>query len=152
MSRIIRKMTPGDLPASFVLRAAARENAMEAEEIARDYGITAESLTAAMAKGDVKGWLSEDPAGRFLGFAMGDRPTGEVLVVAIHRDHEGRGIGKALLAQVADWLFQEGHGEIWLLANPDPAGRAHGFYRKLGWRPNGKMDEDDQVLPLSRPR
>jgi GNAT superfamily N-acetyltransferase len=152
MSRIIREMTPADLPASSILRAATRENAMEAEEIARDYGITAESLTAAMVPGDVKGWLWEDPAGRFLGFAMGDKATGEVLVVAIHRDHEGRGIGKALLARVAAWLFQEGHGEIWLLANPDPARRAHGFYRKLGWRPNGKAVKDDQVLTLSRPK
>ena len=167
MSRIIREMAPGDLPASSVLRAATRENAMAAEVIARDYGITAESLTAAMARGDVKGWLSEDPAGRFLGFAMGDKAMGdkamcdkargdkamgEVLVVAVHRDHEGSGIGKALLARVAAWLFQQGHGEIWLLANPDASRRAHGFYRKLGWRPNGRMVEDDQVLTLSRPR
>ena len=40
MSRIIREITPGDPPASSVLRAATRENAMEAEEIVRDYGIT----------------------------------------------------------------------------------------------------------------
>ncbi len=104
MSRIIREMTPGDLPASSVLRATTRENAMAAEVIARDYGITTEGLTAAMAGGDVKAWL-----------------------------------------------FQQGHGEIWLLAGPDPARRAHGFYRKHSWRPNGRMVEDDQVLTLSRP-
>ena len=33
------------------------------------------------------------------------------------------------------------HSEIWLLANPDPARRAH-----------GRMVEDDEVLTLSRPK
>jgi hypothetical protein len=37
---------------------------------------------------------------------------------------------------------------VWLAANPDPAGRAHGFYRSLGWRPTGEMQHDDEILVL----
>jgi hypothetical protein len=38
---------------------------------------------------------------------------------------------------------------VWLAANPDPAGRAHGFYRALGWRPTGEMQHGgDEILVL----
>ncbi len=100
-------------------------------------------------KSHVKGWLCE-ASERVVGFAMGDRSNGEVQVVAVLPEYEGRGIGKSLLTRVQTWLFSEGHEEIWLLANPDPNLRAHGFYRKLGWRATGSLREDDEVMKLRR--
>jgi GNAT superfamily N-acetyltransferase len=118
------------------------------EELAEDYGITPESLAAAMET-HVQGWLCEE-GGRAVGFAMGDRSNGEVQVVAVLPSHEGRGIGKELLLAVQQWLFAEGHVEIWLRANPDPDVRATGFYRRLGWRRSGDIMGGDEVLRMRR--
>lgn len=149
MALTYRQMIPADLPAVLALRVATRQNAVTLEELEQDYGITEESLAAAMQK-DVAGWLCEED-GEVAGFAMGDRGKGEVQVVALRPESEGRGIGRHLLALVRDWLFAEGHEEIWLRANPDPGVRAHGFYRRLGWRLNGEMIDGEEVMVLSRP-
>lgn len=143
-----RQMTVDDLPAVFAVRLSTVENAITLEEMERDYGLTPTSLAAAMAS-DVCGWLCEDD-GKAVGFAMGDRSTGEVQVVAVLPGHEGGGIGKTLLGQVRDWLFDNGWNEIWLGANPDPDIRASGFYRKLGWRHTGVMKGADEVLKLHK--
>jgi len=52
---------------------------------------------------------------------------------------------------VQDWLFAAGHDGIWLSANPDPSLRAHGFYRRLGWRADGSHRPGDENLILPRP-
>lgn len=149
MKLTYREMRPDDLPAVLAVRLSTVENAITLEELESDYGITPKSLAAAMAS-HVKGWLCED-AGRAVGFAMGDRANGEVQVVAVLPEYEGRGVGKRLLLYVQDWLFSAGYAEIWLLANPDPTIRAHGFYRKLGWRATGRMQGDDEVMTLPIP-
>ena len=146
MTLSFRQMETGDLPSAFSVRLSTEENAITMAELARDYGVTPESLAEAM-KSTVKGWLCED-GGAVVGFAMGDRSNGEVQVVAVLPDYEGRGIGRQLLGQVQSWLFSQGHGEIWLRANPDPHIRATGFYKKLGWRATGQSIGDDEVLTL----
>ena len=143
----LREMTPADLDAVFALRVSTRENRVTMAELADDYGITVASLTAAMAT-DVRGWLVEDE-GSVVAFAMGDRANGEVQVVAVHPGHEGRGHGKAVLAAVVGWLVAEGHTEVWLYAARDPAVRATGFYRRLGWAPTGEVKGSDEVLRLT---
>ena len=143
-----RQMQISDLPAALAVRLSTVENAITKEALESDYGITPQSLSEAM-KSHVKGWLSE-ASGRVVGFAMGDRSNGEVQVVAVLPEYEGRGIGKSLLTRVQAWLFSEGHEAIWLLANPDPNIRAHGFYRKLGWRATGSLRQDDEVMKLRR--
>ena len=147
MALTYRQMEISDLPAAFAVRLSTIENAITMDELERDYGITPDSLADAM-RSDVKGWLCED-GGTVVGFSMGDRSNGEVQVVAVRPDYEGRGVGKTLLAEVQAWLSSEGHREIWLYANSDPDIRATGFYRKLGWQATGVMRGDDQVLKLS---
>lgn len=142
-----RAMTVDDIPAVLAVRFATVENAITLEELEADYGITPATIAASMAS-DSRGWLCEDESS-VVGFAMGDRSSGEVQVVAVRPGHEGRGIGKALLTSVCDWLFAEGHDEIWLGASRDPELRATGFYRRLGWRRTGVMKGDDEILTLS---
>ena len=144
----LRPMTIDDIPAVFALRLSTVENAVTLEELELDYGVTPESVAAAMAS-HVKGWLCEE-GGRVVGFAMGDRSNGEVAVVAVLPGCEGRGVGKTMLLAVQQWLFAAGHEEIWLLANPDPGVRASGFYRRLGWRRTGVMKGGNEVLRLRR--
>ncbi|WP_421710090.1 GNAT family N-acetyltransferase [Algihabitans sp.] len=141
-------MTPSDLEAVFELRQATRENRVSLQELEEGYGITREGLAHDM-RSHVRGWLAEDER-RVVGFAMGDASTGEVQVVAVHPDYEDRGLGKALLARVIDWLFAQKHAEVWLRANPDPTLRAFGFYRKLGWQRTGEVRGSEEILRLSR--
>ena len=143
-----RMMEIADIPAVLAVRFSTVENAITLGELESDYGITPETMAAAMRQ-DVKGWVCED-ADCIVGFAMGDRANGEVQVVAVLPDYENRGIGKTVLARVRDWLFAEGHDKIWLLANPDSKVRAHAFYRRLGWRATGEMRRHDEVMVLKR--
>lgn len=143
-----REITVDDLPAVFLVRYATVENAITPEELENDYGVTPASLAEAL-RGPVRGWLCEDN-GTVAGFAMGDRETGEVGVVAVLPSHEGNGIGGEVLSRVRDWLFSEGLERIWLKANPDPGIRASGFYERLGWKPTGEHVGDDHVLELHR--
>ncbi|MDH3919394.1 MAG: GNAT family N-acetyltransferase, partial [Rhodospirillales bacterium] len=93
-----RRMRIDDLPAAFAVRLSTIENAVTMAELERDYGITPRSLSEAM-KSHVKGWLCED-SGTVVGFAMGDLSSGEVQVVAVRPEYEGKGIGGNLLMRV----------------------------------------------------
>jgi GNAT superfamily N-acetyltransferase len=111
-------------------------------------GITAETWGPLFDSGDIIGMVCEDASG-IVGFCSGDAKTGEILVLAVLPDYEGLGAGKTLLSQVASQLAQLGFDRLWLAASPDPATRAHGFYRHCGWRPTGQHDDrGDEILEL----
>ena len=139
-------MQSEDLPQTSVVRASTRENAITAERLERDYGITAASVAAGL-RSHLKGWVCNDSEA-IVGFAIGDVSNGEVQVVAVLPDFEAMGIGRELLTRVQAWLFSMGHRSIWLLANPDPTTRAYGFYRRLGWKATGSVKGEDEVLTL----
>jgi len=87
-----------------------------------------------------------------VGYGFGDKRSGEVVVLAVLPQYEGRGIGKALLLQVMNHLWELGHQRLFLACSSDPAHRSYGFYRHLGWRPTGSLDEyGDEVLEFLRP-
>jgi GNAT superfamily N-acetyltransferase len=135
-----------DLAEVSALRAATRENAITPDSLERDYSITAVSVADGL-RSNLKGWTCRDSE-RIVGFAIGDVSNGEVNVVAVLPDYEALGIGRELLSRVQEWLFAKGHRQIWLLANPDPRTRAHGFYRRLGWEPTGTVKGEDEILRL----
>jgi len=150
MNLSYRQMNPDDLSAVFSVRLSTVENAVTMEQLERDYDTTPDSVAEAM-KSHVKGWLCEDSES-VVGFSMGDRSNGEVLVVAVLPDYEGNGIGRTLIELVQDWLFLEGYKEIWLLTTPDPDTRAYRYYRKLGWGATGRMVDDDEIMVLPKPQ
>jgi GNAT superfamily N-acetyltransferase len=101
-----------------------------------------------MANGRVRGWACFHDS-VLVGFCDGDGETGEVLVLAVLPEYEGKGIGKTLLSRVVEWLQSVGFNQPWLAASPDPSIRAHGFYRSLGWQPNGRsLENGDEILQL----
>jgi nodulation protein A len=55
--------------------------------------------------------------------------VGDVGLVAVHPDHHGRGLGRALLARVVDLLTDLGVPFGFLSCGPD----VEGFYRAAGW-------------------
>jgi ribosomal protein S18 acetylase RimI-like enzyme len=138
-----------DVEALFEVRAATRQNPLSRDALAR-LNITPESTARDLASGRAKGWVCMHQS-RVVGFCTGDSHTGEVLVLAIRRDYEARGIGRELLLRVVGSLHTAGARRIWLAAASDPTVRAHGFYRALGWRPNGEHTENgDEILELHR--
>lgn len=143
-----RRMTEADLAATMDVRESNVENAVTREILAERHGITVESMRAQMRR-DLAGFVST-VEGEVVGFCMGTRGTGEINVLSVRPEHEGRGIGRELLRLTGDWLFAAGLDRIWLASNPDPAVRAHGFYRHLGWRPDGRRVRDDEILVLER--
>ena len=53
--------------------------------------------------------------------------------VVVDPDHRGRGVGRALLAALADWARGRGVRRLQLLADGNN-GPALAFYDRLGWR------------------
>jgi ribosomal protein S18 acetylase RimI-like enzyme len=125
-----REIEERDIQALFEVRTATRENNLSREQL-EVLGITGESV-AHMLRTTHRGWLCEED-GEAVGFAMGNRRTGEMWVIAVLPDYERRGIGAVLLKRVEEWLWEEGWEEIWLTTDVDKALRAWGFYRRLGW-------------------
>ena len=125
-----REIRQADVPALFEVRVATRENAYSLEEL------QALQITEATVRRKLEtthaGWLCEVD-GRVVGFSMADSGTGEMWVIAVLPDYEGRGIGARLLELVERWLWARGWQESWLTTAIDPSLRAYGFYRKYGW-------------------
>ena len=130
----IREATLDDLPAMRRIRLSVVENPIT-EEGLLSLGITPES-TEELLRTVGNAWLV-DCAGEAVGFSIANRETGSVWAVFVLPEQEDRGFGSRLLRLASDWLFEQGLEEIWLSTNPDPSVRAHGFYRKLGWMPDG---------------
>ena len=125
-----RETVPGDIEELFSVRSRTRENAFSKARLA-ELGITPEPTAQAMAGGQIKGWVCVHES-RVVGFCSGDRRSGEVLVLAVLPDYEGRGVGTTLLARVVEWLRCASADVPWLAASPDRSTRAYGFYRSLG--------------------
>nr|WP_169148833.1 GNAT family N-acetyltransferase [Azoarcus sp. TTM-91] len=143
---LIRKATPADIPALFEIRSSVRENRMSRAELAA-LGITRATL-ADMLAGDGRGWVAE-ASGQVLAFAMANAAQATVFALFVHPDHEGRGLGRRLMAEAERWLFACGCAEIWLVTDSNREVRANGFYRRLGWLEGG-MEEDGQVRFIKR--
>ena len=113
MELIFRETLRSDIEGLFSVRARTRENPISKEQLA-SLGITAESIAKQMASGRMKGWVCLDSSSTLVGFCNGDAETGEVLVLAVLPDYEGRGIGTHLLSRVVEWLRSVGSHTIWL--------------------------------------
>lgn len=149
MELIFREVQCGDIEDLFSVRARTRENPASIAQLAK-VGITPASSAEALASGRVKGWLCT-AGGSVVGFCTGHSETGEVLVLAVLPEYETRGIGRRLLTLVVEWLRSSDDRNIWLAASPNPAVRAHGFYRSLGWVPSGEtLSNGDEILVLAR--
>ncbi len=145
MELAFRESKPCDIEDMFSVRARTRQNPIPKERLAL-YGITSASSAADMASGKVKSWACFHDS-ILVGFCGGDSTTGEVLVLAVLPDYEGKSIGTRLLAMTVEWLQSIGFKQPWLAASSNPSIRAHGFYRALGWKPTGRrLENGDEIL------
>lgn len=137
----VARTTAEDVEALFDVRTSVRENHLSRAQLAA-LGITPESVPERL-RTTSRAWIAE-AEGRAVGFAMADAAERTVFALFVRPGHDGRGIGRALMAEAEAWLFASGAAEIWLTTGGDPALRAHGFYRRLGWTPAG-TEPDGQL-------
>jgi ribosomal protein S18 acetylase RimI-like enzyme len=129
------------------LRGMTRENAISVGRLA-SLGITLESWVESVETARVMGYVCIDGS-RIVGYCFGDRQTGEILVLALLPEYEDRGIGKTLLAHVVENLRSIGFERLFLGCSKNPGHRSYGFYRHLGWRSTGALDNHgDELLEL----
>jgi GNAT superfamily N-acetyltransferase len=130
------------------LRGLTRENAVSETRLA-SVGITPSSW-AADVHTDLLAGFTAKLKGKLLGYCFGNTRTGEVVVLALLPEAEGRGIGRELLGRVVLALRERGHHRLFLGCSSNPNVRSYGFYRRLGWRPTGAIDSHgDEVLELN---
>ena len=147
LSLQFRNAVPADSPECIVLRGKTRENAVSAERLA-SLGITAESWGSDIRTGKRPGHVCTS-GGQLVGYCFGDRPSGEVIVLAVLPEFEGKGIGTELLSKVVRDLRSAGHDRLFLGCSPNPKSRSFGFYRHLGWRTTNSFDaHGDEILEL----
>jgi len=126
-----REIEQRDIPTLFHIRTSIDENTLSLRQLA-EMGITQESVHSRIVA-SCKGWLCETDD-RAVGFAIGDKKTGEMWVIAVLPEYINRGIGSKLIVLVEEWLFSNGWPAIWLTTDIDDSLRAYTFYRKHGWK------------------
>jgi ribosomal protein S18 acetylase RimI-like enzyme len=145
MTITYRPAIPEDAADCIALRTRTRENAVTEAQLA-DAGITCETWSAGIEAGLYPGFVALDGS-RLAGYCFGHRDTGEIVVLALLPEYEGRGVGKTVLHMTRDALRQLGFKRLFLGCATDPAVRSYGFYRHLGWRSTGTFDAaGDEVL------
>lgn len=142
---IYRNATSSDLKRCFEIRGQTQDNAFNESELAA-IGVTVESWFSLIEDGTFTGNVASTN-NIVIGFCFGDTKTGEILVLAVLKGHEGMGIGKSLLEKISADLFSIGHNKLWLAASATPIARAYGFYRSVGWHPTNTFDGNgDEIL------
>lgn len=144
---IFRAIESHDAAALIELRGRTRENAISADALGK-MGITTESIGEKL-RSTHRGWLCE-AEGRLAGFAVGDGNSGELWVIAVAPEFEGRGIGSQLLASVEQWLWSCGWDALWLWTDADESRRAYSFYLDHGWR-KSKVKDGALYMRKKRP-
>lgn len=150
MPVIIRKARADDVAACITIRGNTRQNPMAVSDLA-SVGVTETSWKRASENGELIGFICEFQR-QLVGFTFRDTHSGEVMVLAMLAEYEGKGLGKRLLRGLMQSLISAGHSRLWLYASPNTEIRANGFYRHQGWRPTGEVDQHgDEVLEFLGP-
>jgi GNAT superfamily N-acetyltransferase len=143
----IHPAVPGDASRCVEIRGRTRENAVSVQQLAA-YGITVDSWRDDIQSGALPGYVCRLNQ-EIVGYCFAIRKTGEIAVLALLPEHEGKGIGRELLGQMVRDLQALGFKRVFLGCSPDPGSRSYGFYRHLGWRSTGTYDaHGDEVLEL----
>lgn len=140
-----RAAAPSDTDACIELRGQTRENAFSVAALGA-VGITAASWRAGIEQGRALGHVGLHDE-RLVGYCFGDASTGEILVLAVLPEFEGRGIAKRVLRDTVRDLQARGHARLFLACSADRRHRSHGFYRRMGWASTDTFDANrDEIL------
>lgn len=138
---LLRRATHADIPAMSRIRLAVTENAL------RDPTRITVAMYEDYLERSGRGWVAE-AGGAIVGFSYADNVNASIWALFIQPGREGRGLGKALLAQATDWLFEQGHDCIRLTTGAGT--RADRFYAAQGWR-REPLGASEITYTLARP-
>jgi GNAT superfamily N-acetyltransferase len=131
----IRPCLPGDAPALQVIECLAGERFREVglADVADNEPASVDTLAHYATAG--RGWVAVDESGEPVGFVVVDvvDANAHVEQVSVLPDHQGAGIGRALLDRVRAWAVQNGRSAITLTTFADVPWNAP-LYRHLGFR------------------
>lgn len=137
----LRRATHADIPAMSRIRLAVTENAL------RDPTRITVAMYEDYLERSGRGWVAVSN-GEIVGFSYADNTDASIWALFIQPGQEGRGLGKALLAQATDWLFGQGHERIRLTTGAGT--RADRFYAAQGWQ-REPVGESEIAYTLARP-
>lgn len=138
----VREASVADIPRLQQIRAAVRENQL------RTPGRVTTADYEAHIHGRGRTWVAE-LAGQVLGFSSADGDTATIWALFVDPEHEGRGLGRLLLAPALAWLWARGAAEVGL--DTAPGTRAERFYRAGGWTCTGTTRHGELTFSLRRP-
>lgn len=110
MPAILRQAAVDDLPDLFRVRYAVSENHPSSLSIPDGQVIEGLESTG-------RGWVIELD-GVIVAFAIGDALTGGIGALFVDPCHRGQGYGRRLYDTVVEWLWSQGHDDVWLDAQP----------------------------------
>ncbi|MFG0318548.1 MAG: GNAT family N-acetyltransferase [Planctomycetota bacterium JB042] len=108
-----------------------------------------EALEAARADGRL--WVAVSGRGAPVGFAIAEVADGVgfLVEVDVHPDHQGRGLGRALVETVVDWARREGLPAVTLTTFASLPWNAP-FYERLGFRRLAGAERGERLAALLR--
>jgi GNAT superfamily N-acetyltransferase len=130
-----------DIPGMHRVRLAVRENRLTSSAIREEHYVPEIEATG-------RGWIASE-FGEILGFAIGNRETGNIWALFVNPVHERRGIGRELQDAMTTWLFQSGLRRLWL--STDPNTRAQKFYEASGWHFVRVLPDGEAMYELHAP-
>lgn len=150
MSRgiVVRRASAEEVETLFDIRTSVRENHQSREELAT-LGVTPAAI-ARMLNGNDAAFVA-DVEGAAAAFAMVKNDEANIFAVFVRPQHEGKGLGRAVLTAAEDWLWRGGAQEIWLTTGAEPHIRAHGFYAHCGWQRVPELLAGDVKYVKTRP-
>ena len=147
MNPLFRKIASPDIDQLFAVRISVIENPLSLGELA-GMGITPESVRRSLGV-SLEGYLCEID-NRVVGFSMADLSEGELSVIAVLPQYEGRGIGRQLLELTEKILWRSGYSSITLWTSVNRNTRALGLYQSTGWV-ESEVKERKLFMKKSRP-
>jgi GNAT superfamily N-acetyltransferase len=122
---MFRQANSADIPAMSRIRLSVTENVLS------DPGRVTAAMYEDFLDKSGRGWVAEE-AGEILAFCYADKINASIWALFVRPGHEGRGLGKSLLRQAVDWLFEIGHERVHLSTTAGT--RADRFYAAQGWQ------------------
>jgi GNAT superfamily N-acetyltransferase len=121
---LLRQAISTDIPAMSRIRLSVTENTLS------DPTRITEEMYDDFLDRLGRGWVAEND-GEIVAFCYADKVNASIWALFVRPGHEGRGLGKSLLKQAADWLFETGCDRIHLTTTANT--RADRFYAAQGW-------------------